>query len=52
MGSSRRVLQAQRDLFEAQNDAAQALVDYKIAILSFYRDTGILQVRPDGMWEL
>ncbi|UCE50181.1 MAG: TolC family protein [Phycisphaerales bacterium] len=50
--SSRRVLQAQRDLFEAQNDAAQALVDYKIAILSFYRDTGVLQVRPDGMWQL
>jgi len=50
--SSRRVLDAQRDLFDAQNDAAQALVDYKIAILSFYRDTGILQVRPDGMWEL
>jgi outer membrane protein TolC len=50
--STRRVLDAQRDLFDAQNGAAQALVDYKIAILSFYRDTGILQVRPDGMWEL
>ena len=50
--SSRRVLQAQRDLFDAQIDAAQALVDYKIATLSFYRDTGVLQVRPDGMWEL
>lgn len=50
--SSRRVLQAQSDLFEAQNAAARALVDFKIATLSFYRDTGILQVRPDGMWEL
>ena len=50
--SSRRVLQAQRDLFDAQIAAAQALVDYKIATLSFYRDTGVLQVRPDGMWEL
>lgn len=50
--STRRVLNAQEDLFDAQIDAAQALVDYKIAILSFYRDTGILQVRPDGMWEL
>ncbi|NOR67854.1 MAG: hypothetical protein GQ528_10920 [Woeseiaceae bacterium] len=50
--SSRRVLQAQSDLFDAQNDAGQALVDYKIAILSFYRDTGVLHVRPDGMWEL
>lgn len=50
--SSRRVLDAQRALFEAQNDAVQALVDYKIATLNFYRDTGVLQVRPDGMWEL
>ena len=50
--SSRRVLQAQRDMFDAQNEAAKALVDYKIATLSFYRDTGILQVLPDGMWEL
>ena len=50
--SSRRVLQAQSDLFDAQNDAAQALVDYNLAILNFYRDTGILYVRPDGMWEL
>ena len=50
--SSRRVLQAQSDLFEAQNDAAQALVDYNISTLNFYRDTGSLQVLPDGMWKL
>jgi outer membrane protein TolC len=50
--SSRRILQAQNDLFNAQNDAAQALVDYNIATLNFYRDTGSLQVLPDGMWKL
>jgi len=50
--SSRRVLTAQNDLFDAQNDAAQALVDYNIATLNFYRDTGALQVLPDGMWKL
>jgi outer membrane protein TolC len=49
--SSRRVLRAQNDLFDAQNAAAQALVDYTVATLNFYRDTGVLQVRPDGMWE-
>jgi outer membrane protein TolC len=49
--SSRRVLDAQRALFDAQNAAAEALVNYAIATLSFYRDTGVLQVRPDGMWE-
>ena len=50
--SSRRVLTAQNDLFDAQNEAAQALVDYNIATLNFYRDTGALQVLPDGMWKL
>jgi outer membrane protein TolC len=49
--SSRRVLNAQRDLFNAQNAATEALVDYTVAMLSFYRDAGVLQVRPDGMWE-
>ena len=49
--SSRRVLRAQNDLFEAQNAATKTLVDYTIATLKFYRDTGVLHVRPDGMWE-
>lgn len=50
--NSRRVLRAQRDLFDAQNTATEALVNYTIATLNFYRDTGVLQVRPDGMWQL
>jgi len=50
--SSRRVLQAQSDLFTAQNEAGQALLDYTVATLNFYRDTGSLQVLPDGMWKL
>ncbi len=49
--SSRRVLSAQGDLFEAQNEATQALVNYAKATLNFYSNTGVLQVRPDGMWE-
>lgn len=49
--SSRRVLTAQEDFYEAQDAATNALTDYAVAILDFYRDTGILQVRPDGMWE-
>jgi len=49
--NSRRVLSAQDDLFDAQNAATQALVDYTIATLKFYRDTEVLHVRPDGMWE-
>ncbi|MBN2592927.1 MAG: TolC family protein [Sedimentisphaerales bacterium] len=50
--SSRRVLDAQNALFDAQNEAADALLDYAIAMLNFYRDTGALQVLPDGMWKL
>jgi outer membrane protein TolC len=49
--SSRRVLDAQRDLFDAQNEATEALVNYTVGMLNFYRDTDVLQVRPDGMWE-
>jgi outer membrane protein TolC len=47
---SRQVLRAQKDLFDAENAASQTLVDYTIASLSFYRDTGVLTVRNDGMW--
>ncbi len=50
--SSRRVLDAQDDLVSAQNAATEALVDYAIATLNFYSDSGVLQVRPDGMWQL
>jgi hypothetical protein len=49
--SSRRVLSAQQDLYAVKNAVADALTDYAIATLNFYRDTGVLQVRPDGMWE-
>jgi len=50
--SSRRVLDAQNALFDAHNEATDALLDYAIAMLNFYRDIGSLQVLPDGMWKL
>jgi len=50
--SSRRVLDAEQHLHNARNEAADALVDYAVATLDFYRDTDVLQVRPDGMWEI
>jgi outer membrane protein TolC len=49
--SSRRVLDAQDSLFEAQNEAVNARVNYAVATLDFYRDTGVLRVLPDGMWQ-
>jgi outer membrane protein TolC len=49
--SSRRVLDAQRDLYDARTVATNSLMEYAVATLEFYRDTEALQVRPDGMWE-
>ena len=49
--SSRRVLDALNDSYDARKAATDALVDYAIATLNFHRDTETLQVRPDGMWE-
>jgi outer membrane protein TolC len=50
--STRRILEAQSDLVSAQNDRTDALVNFAVATLEFYRDTGELQVKPDGMWKL
>ena len=47
----RLLLETEDDLVSAQNNVSQALVDHTIAKLNFFRDTGVLQVRPDGMWE-
>jgi outer membrane protein TolC len=46
----RDLLDAQDSLLQAQNDLTSALVGHTIAKLTFYRDVGILQVKPDGMW--
>lgn len=43
-------LEAQDALIEAQNNLTDALVAHAIAKLSFFRDVGVLQVKPDGMW--
>jgi outer membrane protein TolC len=49
--NTRDVLDSQRDLYRAQNAATAAQINYAVAMLGFYRDVEILQVRPDGMWE-
>ena len=50
--SSRRAVSALQDLRDAKDGATEALVNYTVATLNFYRDTEVLQVRPDGMWEM
>ena len=50
-GTIRLLLETNDDLVQAQNDLTGALVNHTIAKMSFFRDIGILQVKPDGMWE-
>jgi len=47
----RLLLDSQNALLDAQNNYTSALVSHTIAKLNFFRDIGVLQVRPDGMWE-
>jgi len=49
--ATRELLESQDAFLDAQNNVTAALVDHAIAKLSFFRDIGVLQVRPDGMWE-
>ena len=50
-GNVRLLLESEGALLGAQNDVTSALVTHAIAKLGFFRDIGILQVKPDGMWE-
>jgi hypothetical protein len=47
----RELQNAEASLVEAQIRVTDALVNHTIAKLNFFRDLGLLQVRPDGMWE-
>lgn len=49
--NARDYLESQDAYLSAQNDVTSALVSHAIAKLNFFRDVGVLQVRPDGMWE-
>jgi outer membrane protein TolC len=49
--NTRDVLDAQEDFLKAKNASTEAAVDYAIACLEFFRDTGTMKIKPDGMWE-
>ncbi len=49
--TTRDLLEAQDALIDAQNNLTSALVAHLIAKLNFFKDVGVLQVQPDGMWE-
>lgn len=42
---------AEAALVEAQIAVTEVLINHTIAKLNFFRDLGLLEVRPDGMWE-
>lgn len=50
-GTVRLLLDSEDSLVQAQDDVVDALVNHMIAKLSFFRDVGVLRVKPDGMWE-
>ena len=49
--NARDYLESQDAYLSAQNDVTSALVSHAVAKLNLFRDIGVLQVRPDGMWE-
>ena len=49
--NARDLLESQEALLSAQNNRTSALVDYAIAKLNFYRDIGLLNVMPDGVYQ-
>jgi outer membrane protein TolC len=51
-GSVLDQVDAQNNLTEAENNLTAALVRHNIARLAFWRDMGILYIKPDGQWEL
>ena len=48
----RVVKDSQDALLLSENAFTGALIAHQIAKLNFFRDIGVLQVKPDGMWEL
>jgi outer membrane protein TolC len=50
-GIIRLLVETEDALVRAQNNLTTALVNHTTAKMRFFRDVGILQVKPDGMWE-
>jgi outer membrane protein TolC len=48
-GVLRDVTEAQDALLTARNALSAAAVDYRVAELTFQRDTGLLKIKKDGL---
>lgn len=51
LASNRDIVEAENDYQAARNAYANALANYRLAILAFLRDTGTFRVGDDGQWE-
>jgi len=49
--STRDALDAREDYLDTKDAATEAIVDYAVAVLEFFRDTEIMKIKPDGSWE-
>jgi outer membrane protein TolC len=47
--TTRDLLDAQEALINAENDLVNALVEFRVTYLNFYRDAGALVVSPEGL---
>jgi outer membrane protein TolC len=45
------LVDAQNDLTQSQNNLTAALVSHTVARLAFWRDMGLLYIKPNGQWE-
>ena len=50
-GTVRLLMESEDAIVSAQNSVMNALIAHIISKMNFYRDIGLLQVKPDGMWE-
>jgi outer membrane protein TolC len=51
LADNQDVIDAENDLLGARNALAGAVADYRVAILQFWLDTGLLRVTDDGQWD-
>ena len=50
-GDTFDLVRAQQSLTNSQNELTSARITHTLARLGFWRDVGILFIRPDGQWE-
>jgi outer membrane protein TolC len=50
-GTARDLVDARTDMINARNKRTNAIIQHTLARLQFWRDLGILYIKPNGQWE-